>query len=413
MVAQSIQEKMAADDKIIAFDFQFFYFLLQLFCLRVDESAGFEYKEDVHIEHSNGSNTYIQVKHTAIGQNITDKDEALWKTIWSWLNIIKDEDSGRKNLREQLSFIKSTKFLLITNKHDNKNNLVLESLNSFKNGSITLEQLNDKFKTLIKNEEQKSVTETRIAEILEQDVTLLEKFYNNIDFSADFVDIEQQIKKRLTEKYIPEKLQTGMLEAIYYRVRQDLYEVVMSKGHLKYSQKEFTDIVNRYNPAPYLNRMPVYQNFDIANEEKPSSDMIFIKQLEDIEELDLKDDEEEEYVLKLYENKLLYENNRMRWIQESELPEKDIREIEKQAGEIWIDEFHRRYRMHRKKKFDDETLKDNARELFYKVKETQLEFSMDVSSSRKLGEGVFLYLSDVPSIGWHYEWKERYGNANI
>ncbi|MDV4771162.1 hypothetical protein NNG24_12640, partial [Enterococcus faecium] len=68
MVAQSIQEKMAADDKIIAFDFQFFYFLLQLFCLRVDESAGFEYKEDVHIEHSNGSNTYIQVKHTAIGQ---------------------------------------------------------------------------------------------------------------------------------------------------------------------------------------------------------------------------------------------------------------------------------------------------------------------------------------------------------
>ncbi|MGX7150197.1 ABC-three component system protein [Enterococcus ureasiticus] len=413
MSSRSTQEKMAADDKIIAFDFQFHYFLLQLFSLKTNESAGFEYKEDVHIDHSDGYSTYIQVKHTAIGQNITDKDEALWKTIWSWLNIIQDKDCGGKSLSGQLDFIGRTNFLLITNKHDNQSNSVLKSLSNFKSGSITLEQVIQNLKILIKDEENQSETERRITKILEQEKSLLDVFFRSIEFSTDFSDIDQQIKKRLTEIYVPEKLQTGMLEAIYYRVKHNLYEVVMKKEHLSYSQKEFSDIVNRYNHAPYLNRMPVYQNFDIANEEKPSSDMLFIKQLEDIEELDLNDDREEEYVLKLYENKLLYENNRMRWIQESELPEMDIKEIEDQAEEIWIDEFHKRYRKHRKKKLDKESVKDTARELFYEVKKTELEFSMDVSSSRKLGEGVFLYLSDVPTIGWHYDWKEKYSNANI
>lgn len=413
MNSQSTQEKMAADDKIIAFDFQFHYFLLQLFSLKTDESAGFEYKEDVHIDHSDGNSTYIQVKHTAIGQNITDKDEALWKTIWSWLNIIKDKDCGGESLSGQIDFIGRTRFLLITNKHDNQNNLVLKSLANFKDGSFTLEQVIKNFRTLIKDEKNQSETESRITKVLEQQTSFLDVFFRNIDFSADFSDIDQRIKKRLTEIYVPERLQTGMLEAIYYRVKLDLYEVVTKKGHLSYSQKEFSDIINKYNRAPYLNRLPVYQNFDIANEEKPSSDMLFIKQLEDIEELDLNDDREEEYVLKLYENKLLYENNRMRWIQESELPELDIIEIENQAEEIWVDEFHKKYRKHRRRQLGEESVKDTARELFYEVKQTELEFSMDVSSSRKLGEGVFLYLSDIPAIGWHYDWKEKYGNANI
>ena len=64
---------MSADDKIVAFDFQFLYFLYSLFKLKVNESAGFEFKEDVHIDHSNGDSTYIQVKHTVKDKPLNNK----------------------------------------------------------------------------------------------------------------------------------------------------------------------------------------------------------------------------------------------------------------------------------------------------------------------------------------------------
>ncbi|MER2174919.1 MAG: ABC-three component system protein [Carnobacterium sp.] len=413
MRKQSTQEKMAADDKIIAFDFQFHYFLLKCFSLKINESAGFEVKEDVHIDHANGKSTYIQVKHTAINQNITNKDEALWKTLWSWLNIIKDGEEDREIISKQLEFISNTTFILLTNKHDKENNLVFKILSEYRNKKVSLDKVITCINSLVKKGKDHSKIDEKILELVNQDKKLLEVFFKKIKFTTDFMDIDQQIRARLTEIYVPKELQSGMIEAIYYKLRIELYNAVLRKEHLSYSQKKFSELVNKYNGAPYLRRIAVYKNFDVLGETKPSSDMLFIKQLEDIEELDLSNPEDEGYTLKLYENKLLYETNRMRWIQESELPELDINEIEDQAEEIWLDEFHRSYRKYKRGKMNEENVNDIARELFYEVKRTGLEFSMDISYSKKLGEGVFLYLSDMPTIGWHYDWKERHGDANL
>lgn len=412
MKKDSTQEKMAADDKIVAFDFQFHYFSLQYFSLKINESVGFESKEDVHLDHIDGKSTFIQVKHTAINQNITNKDEALWKTIWSWINIIKDNAEGRKSINKQLEFVNNSTFLLLTNKHNNENNEVLKKIVEFKEKKINIDDLINSFKLLIRSTKHSEI-DKKILVVTEHSKNVLSAFFNNIKFNTDFEDIDQKIRIRLTEIYVPTELQSGMIEAIYYKLKIMLSEVVYQKTHLVLSQQAFSEIVNKYNRASYVKRIVVNKNFDILEEVKPSSDMLFIKQLEEIEELNLSDSEDEEYILKLYENKLLYETNRMRWIQESELPEMDIEEIENQAREVWVNEFHRMYGRRIKNKLDEEEFKDKARDLFYEVKKTELEFSMAMSPAKKLGQGVFLYLSDVPTIGWHCKWKERYGDANL
>ena len=52
-----------ADDKLIGFEYQFFYFLLSLLKMQVGDVVGFEVKEDVHIE-NDGKITFCQLKHT-------------------------------------------------------------------------------------------------------------------------------------------------------------------------------------------------------------------------------------------------------------------------------------------------------------------------------------------------------------
>lgn len=197
MKKDSTQEKMAADDKIVAFDFQFHYFLLQCFSLKINESVGFESKEDVHLDHIDGKSTFIQVKHTAINQNITNKDEALWKTIWSWINIIKDNAEGRKSINKQLEFVNNSTFLLLTNKHNNENNEVLKKIVEFKEKKINIDDLINSFKLLIRSTKHSEI-DKKILVVTEHSKNVLSAFFNNIKFNTDFEDIDQKIRIRLT-----------------------------------------------------------------------------------------------------------------------------------------------------------------------------------------------------------------------
>ena len=54
-----------ADDKLIGFEYQFYYFFLTLLKLKIgkDDTVGFEVKEDVHKE-TNEQLTLYQLKHT-------------------------------------------------------------------------------------------------------------------------------------------------------------------------------------------------------------------------------------------------------------------------------------------------------------------------------------------------------------
>ena len=57
-------EQTSAKDIFIAFEYQYYYFLLQILKLKRGESAGMEVLDDVHTILKNDKQVLVQVKHT-------------------------------------------------------------------------------------------------------------------------------------------------------------------------------------------------------------------------------------------------------------------------------------------------------------------------------------------------------------
>ncbi|WP_195517045.1 ABC-three component system protein [Enterococcus dispar] len=141
---------------------------------------------------------------------------------------------------------------------------------------------------------------------------------------------------------------------------------------------------------------------------KPNSNMLFIRQLEDIGQITLSDNDSEDYVMDLLYDKLLYENNSIRWIQDSEVTEEEVYSVEQAAKSEWRKQFRRIYRQAKNAQLTEEEILTLARQLFESIEDTTVDFSMEVTSKKKLGNGLFLNLSDKPVIGWHKDWEEKY-----
>ena len=83
-----------ADDKLIGFEYQFFYFLLSLLRMKEGDTVGFEVEEDVHIENDKKI-LLCQLKHSIQRnakkeiKNLTTADNDLWKTLSLWADKIK------------------------------------------------------------------------------------------------------------------------------------------------------------------------------------------------------------------------------------------------------------------------------------------------------------------------------------
>ena len=124
---EHIQEKHIAGDKIVGFDYQFYYFTYLALGLKFGEKIGFEVKDDIHIEMPNGTIILYQAKHTVLikrdgsPENLSTLDIDLWKTLSNWCDIIKSNNSILENYE----------FRLVTNKIEG-NNEFIESLLIFK-----------------------------------------------------------------------------------------------------------------------------------------------------------------------------------------------------------------------------------------------------------------------------------------
>jgi hypothetical protein len=98
-------EQTSAKDIFIAFEYQYYYFLLQILKLKHGESAGMEVLDDVHTTLQNNRQVLVQVKHTvqkgAQGHpiNLTELDADLWKTLSNWTKVICDKKDNRSSDR--------------------------------------------------------------------------------------------------------------------------------------------------------------------------------------------------------------------------------------------------------------------------------------------------------------------------
>ena len=96
----TIQEKHTAGDKVVAFDYQFYYFMCLALDLRHGDKVGFEVKDDdVHIDLKDGTTILFQAKHTVstkadgTPENLATLDVDLWKTLNIWVDMVKADQS--------------------------------------------------------------------------------------------------------------------------------------------------------------------------------------------------------------------------------------------------------------------------------------------------------------------------------
>ncbi|EGR2892049.1 hypothetical protein DMV95_08765, partial [Vibrio parahaemolyticus] len=145
----------SADKSSIGFDYQYYFFLWKVLCLQPNQSVGLEYKDDVHTDLDNDIQVLYQLKHTVQKSKLTGKptnltslDTDLWKTLFNWAQLIRDQEAGRTLPHKQLSFLQKTEFVLASNKSESENNRVSLLIDNIVNGEIKSSNVKDKFREL-------------------------------------------------------------------------------------------------------------------------------------------------------------------------------------------------------------------------------------------------------------------------
>ncbi len=228
----------SADTKIIGFDFQYFYFINELLKLDVGQSIGFEAKDDVYIELPSNSNVIIrlvQLKHTlqknveGIPNNLTDKDDDLWKSLSNWTKVICDKQQGRETIKKQKAFLKETEFILATNKKIIKNQFVVyigELINKKIKSSVILDYLYE----LERNTKDEKV-KRHIHDVITLNRSVLELFFLKLRFIDTGDEIIASIKSNIQRKMIAENRVNDVFNTLFSVLKQDFFKSVKEGNH--------------------------------------------------------------------------------------------------------------------------------------------------------------------------------------
>ncbi len=413
---KSYYNKTDADDKSIGFEYQYYYFLYLLLNLKYNESIGLEVKDDIYIEKSDKSMILLQLKHSTQTStdgriiNIRERDIDLWKTLYNWINIIKDKYDGRAERESQFKFIENTNFIVVSNKSSNDKNKFLENLQKLIDDKIKVEEFKSYIQELRKNTKESNTNADLLLYIdtLEkQDNEWLEKFLKKVTFELGKDDLIEEIKRIIQyEKHIDERRVDDVLHSLDSSLREDNYIRVKKKEKIIISCEEFNKryrgcFENKRNAKLPIRRGQVL--FPDKMEEQT-----FIKQLVDIG--DIKQDNRDD-ISEYTTYKMLIENNLKLWRQNGELTHEQKENFDKNSILKWKNCFRMFHEEEdNENESNDELIRKNnkaARKCLNKVRELELSIDNEYLDT-DLSNGEFYYLSDIPKIGWLLGWEVKY-----
>ncbi len=403
MTGKPHTENTSAAGTIAGFDYQYYYFLFKLLTLKKGETIGFELLDDVHTQLDNDHLVLIQIKYTiqkksdGTTANLTEFDPDLWKTLHNWSAVIKDKNDGREYSDEQKAFVEKASFVLATNKSFSSNNDFLSNLSKFQDGNMEFEDIKNYLvglHGLAKSEKTKKY----INSVVDLDEAILKEFLNRIKYDLQADRIIEQCKTALEEKDVNPKSIDSLFNQLDSVVRQDIFINFSSSKKLIYNFKERTRKFRRY--------------FDIANNPElkiqkfdgglPNSidEQIFIKQLLDIEDINLS---EQEIIQNYTRYRLMLESNLSNWVEEGQLTSEEIKIFEDEIFRQWETEYRYSYR---KKDNPDEYI-DIAHNILKAMRDKELSISGQKLLS-DMSHGSLYSLSNKPQIGWLKNWEEKY-----
>jgi len=394
-------EKTSADAILVAFDYQYYFFLWKLLSLGTGESVGLEVKDDVHTELDNNEQILYQVKHTVKTKsdgtpiNLTASDTDLWKTLSNWKKVICDKNDNRENKVEQLIFLKKTSFVLASNKSLSANNNILESIISFQGGTVSIGEVKKIFQEL-KSESKDKKLPDYIQDVLGMDDEVLSEYLLRISFELNEADIIGKCKDAIKSDKIIENKIDDVFKGIDSSIRKDNFinikdgkkiEITFDDFYLKYRRHYDRARSADLNVKEFSGSLP-----------DKLENQVFIRQLLEIGDIT---DDDIESIADFTRFRLKLENNVSEWLQKGELTSDEIENLKSDAINKWKNEFRKVYRG----TVGEGEYNSKGVSVLDSVRKESLEIS-GLTLKTDMSNGAFYELSNTPRIGWRKDWSK-------
>lgn len=409
----SFQENVSADKTSIGFEYQFYYFIYKILGLKQGDKLGYEVKDDVHLELSNGEYILMQLKHSMKEKsdgtisNLTTKDIDLWKTIYNWINMINEIDEGKYNEEK----LRKYTFILVTNKGKSEKNIVISNIEDFRKDKISIEEIKKNVKDLmdITNSREKLFKYMKTFYDLSDDI--LEVFLKRIKFDLEFDDIIQKIKDKIeSEGYIDKKRIDDVLNELIGNFAVWKFETVKGNGLIII---DYEEAYKRIKPCYEKIRTQGIPDRKIhINLPDKIMDQKFIKELIEIGDIDEGDVNE---VVKFTTYMLNINGLLEMMYQEGLTTRVEIQHLEQEAIILWENIHRESYRKIKRKiktnrlKEDEkiEELYDSACSCVAEIRKQRLKVNKE-ELDIQLCNGEYYSLANDEKIGWKLKWEVKY-----
>lgn len=407
MVERSSEEEHTARPAISGFIYQYYYFIYQLLTMNEGEEVSFEKYDDAAVE-KDGSIVMIQCKntvdvssHSDKSKNLTNRASDLWKAISVWLKLIKEDNGKERSVDEQLEYIQMHEFKFVTNKEISRNLLAKLCSNHNKDSELNDDDIKNTLNDISrKGNKRDSCVQLIIDELA--NFELKKNFLSKVSFETISID---QIKDkcycyirnviRIEDNY------KQVLDSLKVEIDQDFTQCMMKNKPLCYTYeqqlKRFNPVFNHMRGKPFV--------FEIKEEgyNKDFLNFICVQQLLSVKNLDKSDTDG---IAKIVSEFLSFRNKYEDLRGESKITDIQGEKFLKEAISSWENDFNHRYRKLGQEASEDEIC-DVANDIIYEVRKLTLNLFGEILETR-ISNGVFYYLSDIPRLGWHRDWKDIY-----
>lgn len=332
------------------------------------------------------------------------------------MKIINDEVENRTTLDMQIKFINKTDFHLITNKSESKENEFLEKITFFQKSQITVQQIKDYLLTISTPAPGKSssMVDTYIMLLIKQEPSWLKAFFSKLIVEHNKDDLIANIKVKIKEKNVKDTRIDDVFSSVDSHLRRMMYDDIKARKKIVITFEDYYRNFTRYFELGRNKKLPIRLETKKVSIPVNAQTHISIRQLIDAEILSEVDEDFDETVVNIFTSKYELNNNLIKWIQDSDITEDDKKAFDKESSDRWAVIFKSVYsKILRKLRtttidtIDQEELIELASTCYYKTLELQLTID-ETELTTNMSNGQFYLLSDKPTLGWHFNWKERY-----
>lgn len=389
----------AADKSSLGFEYQDLVLIDILLNLKPGENIGLEVFDDLHTENITNNLTLIQVKHSLLGGNITERDIDLWKTLYNWHESL-----------PELPKEKNISFILHTNKSLNDQNLIALLKNAKSNKIEIATTIKSIYQKISESEKQKTKDDSpnpilKYAKILANSAPkdlnfILERF----QFDTDNTAIIEKINNKLSYLAIPSTKLDDTRKFVIGAYKDYKFDEILNekKVFISYEtfrvQMGFERILRstRSNEIDYERFYDKYYSFQHLDK-MSFLNSTFSNQLSDI---GISDADVIESGIAMFATESLITELKT----EGDFTHIDNLRLEQQCQYSWSSIYRD---AHELPTSTDAQHILAAKECYKSTTKKELKLK-NISLPDGFAKGKFIKLSNTPTIGWKKDWMEIY-----